>query len=458
MLIALYDRAICYNKDMWNDTIVAISTPLATGAISIIRMSGEDALSYTRLISDLKADKQKANTIHYAHIYDGNEVIDEVLISTFIGPRSYTGEDMVEINCHGSVFNTRRILNLLLQKGCRLADPGEFTRRAFLSGRIDLSEAESVNSMIEANSLLQAKSAIRGVDGSIERLLNPLITDMSNILSMIEVNIDYPEYEDEKEMSQDVIKPEVEKWILKMKEMNKEAESFSLVKDGIRTAIVGKPNVGKSSLLNALLRKDKAIVTSIAGTTRDLVEDQVRIGELTLHLIDTAGIHESEDIVEKIGIDRSIQAVKEADLVLLVLDGSRGLEEEDYQLLELTKNSDRLIIWNKTDLNLIKQPFEGLHISAKENDVKELTDYLTKRYEPNVSLVDKDILNSERQISLMKEAKANLENLLINIEEMPIDLLNEDIRESYRCLCDILGKEYRENLIDHMFRNFCLGK
>ena len=301
---------------MLNDTICAISTSLKDGAISIVRLSGDDTFKIIQKISDIK--KIEGNKIKYGHIFDNEEMIDEVLISFFVGPKSFTREDMAEINCHGGVYVTRLILNLLLANGARLAEPGEFTKRAYLNGRIDLSEAESTNDLINATNHLQAKSAIKGINGSIERLLSPLMEEIKTVIAQIEVNIDYPEYEDVLEMTNELVKPHINKWIKEMKDMINKADRFRVVKDGIKTVIVGKPNVGKSSLLNALLEKEKAIVTDIAGTTRDLVEGVVKLDNITLNLIDTAGIRDSEDIIEQIGIEKSKEALKDALEQLLV--------------------------------------------------------------------------------------------------------------------------------------------
>ena len=436
---------------MLNDTICAISTSLKDGAISIVRMSGEDSFDIIKSISDIK--KIEANTIKYSHIYDNSEVIDEVLISFFKGPKSYTAEDMVEINCHGGIYVTRLILNLLLTRGCRLAENGEFTKRAYLNGRIDLSEAESINDLINAKNSLQAKSAIRGVDGSIEKLLTPIMDKMKDVISMIEVNIDYPEYEDVEIMTNKKVRPYILKWIEEMKEMINKADRFRVVKDGIKTVIIGKPNVGKSSLLNALIKKDKAIVTDIAGTTRDIVEGVVELDNVTLNLIDTAGIRDSEDKIEQIGIEKSKEALNEADLVILLLDGT-SVDKEDDKLMELTKNKKRVIVYNKKDL--VKK--DGLNISAKNGDIKDLIDYLNNEYKEDVLLVNEDILNNERQISLMRKALNELEEMLKYIEDVSLDIVMLNLEESYHYLCEILGKEYQEDLIDHMFKNFCLGK
>ena len=436
---------------MLNDTIVAISTALNAGAISIVRMSGEESFEIVKKISDIK--EIEANTIKYAHIYENNELLDEVLISFFKGPKSYTREDMVEINCHGGVYVTRQILNLLLSKGCRLALAGEFSKRAYLNGRIDLSEAESINDLINATTKLQAKSAIKVIDGSIEKLLNPIMEEMKDIISSIEVNIDYPEYDDVKIMTHENILPHINKWIIDMKEMIDKAERFRNIKNGIKTVIIGKPNVGKSSLLNALLEKDKAIVTDIAGTTRDLVEGSVNLKNVTLNLIDTAGIRDSEDKIERIGIEKSKEALKEAELVIVVIDAT-NIDKEDEELLDLTKDKKRLVVYNKSDLN----KKGDISISAKNNDIVSLIDKIEEMYKDDLTLVDEDILNNERQISLMKKALYELEEMNKNIDETSLDVIMLNLEESYHDLCEILGKEYQEDLIDHMFRNFCLGK
>lgn len=436
---------------MLNDTICAISTALKEGAISIVRMSGEDSLRILYGISDIK--NMKPNHIVYGHIYDEDQMIDEVLVSYFEKGRSYTREDMIEINCHGGIYVTRVILNLLLKKGCRLAEPGEFTRRAYLNGRIDLSKADSVNDLIKAQNSVQARSAIRGLNGSVERLLMPLMEEMKDIISMIEVNIDYPEYEDEVQMSTEIVRPHLEKWIRDVKDMIDKAERFRVVKDGLDTVIIGKPNVGKSSLLNALLDADKAIVTDIAGTTRDLVEGKVVLQNITLNLIDTAGIRDTSEQIEQIGIRKTMEAVEKADLIILVIDAS-DITEEDEELMRKYQDRDLLVVYNKSDL---KETGE-ISISAKNKEIGKLVDYLNEKYKEDVSLADEDILNNERQIALMKNCLNDLENMEQNLDGNSMDLVVTDLDEAYHCLCQILGKEYQEELIDHMFRNFCLGK
>ena len=360
---------------------------------------------------------------------------------------------MIEINCHGGAYVTRLILNILLEKGARLAEPGEFTKRAYLNGRIDLSEADSINDLIKAQSAIQAKSAIKGINGSVERLIMPLMDDMKNVISMIEVNIDYPEYEDEKQMTNDVIKPYVFNWINKCEEMINKAERFRVVKDGLDTVIIGKPNVGKSSLLNALLEEDKAIVTDIAGTTRDLVEGKVNLKNISLNLIDTAGIRESSDKIEKIGIEKSKEALDKADLIILVID-SNNIDSEDEKLKQLIKNRNHIVVYNKSDLCKV----DGISISAKNNDISSLIDFLNNKYENDVNLINEDILNNERQIALMKKCLNELKQMYVHIDTDGVDVVVTNLDEAYHYLCEILGKEYQEDLIDHMFKNFCLGK
>ena len=436
---------------MLSDTICAISTALKDGAISIVRMSGDDCFSIIKKISDVK--DIKPNTIKYAHIYDGKQLIDEVLVSFFEKGHSYTEEDMVEINCHGGVYVTRMILNLLLENGCRLAEPGEFTKRAYLNGRINLSQADSINDLVKAESQIQSKAALRGLDGSVERLILPLMDEMKDVIAMIEVNIDYPEYEDEKQMSNEVIKPYVEKWIKQFNEIIDKAERFRSVKDGLSTVIIGKPNVGKSSLLNALLEKDKAIVTDIAGTTRDLVEGKAILDNITLNLIDTAGIRDTDEKIEKIGIEKTKEAIETADLIILVVDAS-DVTAEDKKLMEEYSDKNLIVVYNKSDLS--KQG--DISISAKNKDIRSLTEYLNNKYKDDISLVDEDILNNERQIAFMKKSLNSLEAMYKNIDNESIDVLVTDLDDAYHNLCLILGKEYQEDLIDHMFRNFCLGK
>lgn len=441
---------------MLNDTIAAISTALNNQAISIVRLSGDEAIEIANKIFDRDLNHIQGNTIIYGHIMEDGHKLDEVMVSIFRAPKSYTMEDLVEINCHGGVYITRRILSLCLANGARMALNGEFTKRAYLNGRIDLAKAESINDMINANSEVQIKSAMKGIDGSISRLIEPLCDDIMNMIGMIEVNIDYPEYDDVEIITNEKLLPKLHEWISISDEMIDKAQRFRVIKEGLKTAIVGKPNVGKSSLLNALLNKDKAIVTDIAGTTRDLVEDDVRLDNITLHLIDTAGIRESDDVVEKIGIERSLKAIEEAELVILVIDASKDMDEEDKELLELTKDKDRIIVYNKTDMN---DDVKGIKVSALNGDISELKNYLNERYDKDRSLIDEDILNNERQIALMIKANKGLKDMLKEVDYgYELDLVSSDLYTVYHDLSEIIGKSYEDDLIDHLFRNFCLGK
>ena len=437
---------------MINDCICAISTFLSESAISIVRMSGDGCFEILKKISDLK--EIEPNTIKYAHIYDGKDLVDEVLISIFKAPKSYTREDMVEINCHGGVFVTRKILNLLLTSGARLAERGEFTRRAYLNGRIDLSKAESINDLINASTSIASLSAIKGVNGSVSKLLTPLMDEIKDLISKIEVNIDYPEYDDVETITKDHVIPSLNKWIKESNEMINKAERFVFVKDGIKTAIIGKPNVGKSSLLNSLLNEDKAIVTDIAGTTRDIVEGKVNLDSITLNLIDTAGLRESKDTVEKIGIEKTKKVYKDADLIIHVIDAS-NIDDEDRKIADEIKDFNHITVYNKTDLN---NKVDGIKVSCINGNIKELLDYLNNKYEPDTRLVEESVLNNERQISLMKKARDEFKDMLDNIDNIKLDVIEVNLEEAYKYLCDILGLEYKEDLIDHMFKNFCLGK
>lgn len=441
---------------MFSDTIAAISTPLAEGAISIVRLSGEQAIEIADSIFSKNLTKQKSHTISYGYIQDGQEKIDEVLVSIFRAPKTYTREDVVEINCHGGVFITRKILALLLKKGARLARPGEFTQRAFYHGRIDLSQAEAIEDLIEATNDSSAKMAIDGVRGSIRKLLEPLIDSLMEIIATIEVNIDYPEYEDVEEMTFENLLPKTEAWLNTIDSILKKAQTGQIVKNGIDTVIIGRPNVGKSSLLNALLEEDKAIVTDMAGTTRDIVEGQIYIGSTQLNLIDTAGIREADNEIERIGIEKSRQKLQEAQLVLLVLDASSPLTAEDEELLKASKEKLRLVLYNKADL--AKKGPGKIYISAKDGDIQSLLDRLEDLY-ANQILVEEPLLSNERQIGLLTLAKEDMMRAKKAMEkEVEPDLIELDIQAAHDHLKEILGEVSRDDLLDTLFSKFCLGK
>lgn len=439
-----------------NDTIAAIATANATGAVSIIRISGEEAILIASELINKDLSKKEGYTITFGTVQEDNEVVDEVLVSIFRAPKSYTGEDVVEIGCHGGLFITRKILSLCLGKGARLARRGEFTERAFLNGKMDLSQAEGVNDLINATDEVNAKSAMHSLKGSVSKILKPLEEDLTQIISNIEVNIDYPEYDDVHQLTEDEILPKAKTWLKDIQKLIDEAKKAVNIREGIDTVILGRPNVGKSSLLNALLEEDKAIVTDIAGTTRDIVEGTVRLDGITLNLIDTAGIHESNDIVEKIGIDKSLQALEKAELVIVVIDGSEALTDEDHKLLEMTKNKNRIVVYNKNDKAI---QHDGISISAINGDVEALTNAIKEKYEKELYLASSDTLNNERQIGLAIQAEQSMKNAICTLEDgMELDLVTIDLENAWISLKEITGKAGKEDLLDEIFSRFCLGK
>ncbi|MEG0330554.1 MAG: tRNA uridine-5-carboxymethylaminomethyl(34) synthesis GTPase MnmE [Longicatena sp.] len=443
---------------MLNDTIVAISTAAVDGAISIVRMSGDQAIEIADSICSTNLLEKESHSVSYGFIMDPltKEEVDEVLVSIFRAPKTFTREDIVEINCHGGRFITKKILRLCLMQGASLATPGEFTKRAFLNGRIDLTQAEAINDMIVADSNENIKLAMHGIRGSVRKLLEPLLQNILDIIANIEVNIDYPEYDDVEQLTNDQILPKANAWLVNIRHILDTAQSGQIIKEGIKTAIVGKPNVGKSSLLNALLEEDKAIVSEVAGTTRDIVEGHIHLHGLTLNLIDTAGIRETQDIVEKIGIKRSLKAIQEAQLSIVVLDNSRAFDEQDQELLELTKDKTRIIVHNKTD---VLENEEGIGISASKQEIKPLLDEIHRLFDKHQLVMKEPILANERQISLMMKAeKCMLQAIEAMRDGMELDVVEIDIQEAYTALKEILGEVHREDLLDTLFANFCLGK
>ena len=445
-----------------NDTILAISTALGEGAISIIRISGEDAIKIVNPLFDGDLEKVETHTINYGHIIYNAEIIDEVLISIMKGPKSYTKEDVIEINTHGSVAVVNKLMEILLLSGCRLAEPGEFTKRAFLNGRIDLTEAEGVMDLINSETELTRKMAVNEVSGKVSSLITEIRDRIIGLISNIEVNIDYPEYNDIEVVTINKIESEVKQIKEELNKTLKLSEDGKVLKDGIKTVILGKPNVGKSSLLNALLEEDKAIVTDVKGTTRDIVEGSIIVGGVKLNLIDTAGIRKSEDKVEKIGIEKSIKLIEDAELVLLVLDASETLSEEDKYLLDKTKNKKRIVIMNKVDLKNKNEYNEDIiEISAKENfGIEKIKDKIKELFNVG-TFMNKNLtfFTNIRQITLLKRAIEHLEEVEKGIEEKrEIDMIEIDLKLVWESLGDIIGANYREELIDDLFSRFCLGK
>ena len=441
---------------MNDDIIVAVATSRLEAAISIIRLSGKDVIAFVQQFFTGKILNKESHTITYGYIKDNGEKVDEVLVNIYRGKRTFTGEEMVEINCHGGVYITNRVVDICLHHGARLAERGEFSKRAFLNGRIDLSQAEAISDIITAKNSYASSLALKGIQGSISHFIKDLKEDLIQIITQIEVNIDYPEYEDVEQLTTNDLLPKTNEWLTKIDRILARVQTGQMLKKGIDTIIVGKPNVGKSSLLNALLEEDKAIVTDIAGTTRDLVEGQIHIGSVQLNLIDTAGIRESSDKIEQIGIEKSQEKLKDAKLVLLVFDGSKELDEEDKQLLELTKDKMRLIIYNKLDKTSPDK--DGIWISAANKDIQPLIDALENLYHEDL-LKEDPLLSNERQIGLLNQAK---EDMLRAKEAMDMmvepDLIEIDIQAAHDHLKEILGEVHREDLLDTLFSKFCLGK
>ena len=441
---------------MFQDTIAAIATGDTMSAISVIRISGEDALAIAGKLMKRDFSDVRGYTLKYGTVYDKDEPADEVLVSFFRTPRSYTGEDIVEINCHGGVYLTRKILRLVYGAGARPARPGEFTQRAFLNGKMDLSQAEGINDLIFARDEVNARSALHSLKGSVRDILEPLREELVQIIANIEVNIDYPEYEDVHVLTEQEIMPAVRKWQSDLHSLIQQAQDAVFIREGIDTVILGRPNVGKSSLLNALLEEDKAIVTDIAGTTRDIVEGTIRLDGVTLNLIDTAGIHETDDIVEKIGIERSLQALEKAELAIVVLDGSMELTDSDKDLLERTKDKTRIIVYNKKDLKEIP---DAVSISAANKDVDALRKKILEIYDTQIIHARQDTLNNERQIGLALQAEEAMQDAQNALEEgMELDLVTIDLQRCYDALMEITGEYTKEGLLDEIFSRFCLGK
>ena len=452
-----------------NDTICAIATSQGVGAISIVRVSGEESINIVNsMFKGKDLTKVDTHTINYGHIVDNEEIIDEVLVSVMKAPRTFTTEDVVEINTHGGISPTNKVLELLLEKGCRLAEPGEFTKRAFLNGRIDLLEAEAVMDIIDSKTESQRKMAINQISGKVSSLINNLRSDMIQIISNINVNIDYPEYDDVEIMTNELIASKLGNLKDKINIILKESENGKIIKEGIKTSIIGRPNVGKSSLLNALLEEDKAIVTDIAGTTRDIVEGQIKINGVLLNIIDTAGIRDTNDIIESIGVEKSIKMMEEADLVLMMLNNNEELTDDLLDLLNKIKKKKYLILINKNDLenkldrNKIDVDEERIvNLSIKEGlGIEELKEKIINLFNINeIETKDPTYLSNSRSISILKKCLKNIEDIEESIKNnIPIDMIEIDIKNIWEELGKINGTTYEEELLDEMFSRFCLGK
>ena len=444
---------------MNEDIIVAIATSRLEAAISMIRVSGPDCIAFVQKFFTGKIIEKPSHTINYGYIIDDGKRIDEVLVNIYRGTRTFTGEEMVEINCHGGVYITSRVLEVCIKNGARMAERGEFSKRAFLNGRIDLSQAEAISDIITAKNSYSTDLALKGISGSISGFIEDLKEDLIQIITQIEVNIDYPEYDDVEELTASSLLPRSANLLTKMNKILDDSKNIKLVKEGIKTVIIGRPNVGKSSLLNALLREDKAIVTNIAGTTRDIVEGSISIDGVVLNMIDTAGIRETDDIIESMGVEKSKELIHQADLVLLVIDGSQSLSSEDMQLLELTEDATRIIVLNKADQGT-KVDLDGIVISAKDNQISTLTEEIKKMFELGKIIYNNDhILTNARQTMLLQRASQALKQAVEAMEMMvPTDLIVTDLYECWNNLKEILGEKAKEDLLDELFKRFCIGK
>ncbi len=447
------------------ETIAAISTSVGTGAISIVRLSGKEALSITnKLFHGPDLMKVDSHTIHYGFIKENENLIDEVLISVMLAPKTYTTEDIVEINCHGGIATTNKVLELLLKNGARLAEPGEFTKRAFLNGRIDLIEAESVSDLIMSKSDKQRTLALNGVNGRLGTIVKKIREILLNLIANIAVNIDYPEYEDAIEVTQDYLNKELDKIKNDLEILLKNASIGEIIRNGIDVALVGRPNVGKSSILNALLNEEKAIVTDISGTTRDVIEGKMNLNGIEINLIDTAGIREANDYVEKIGVDKSKEMIEKSDLVILVLNNNEKLNDDDLSLLEKVKEKTHILFINKNDLeshiNLPEDKTVVYGNTMTLDGMEALKEKIIEMYQlDQIALKDLTYLSNARQIDLVSKSLKQIEEALLDIEKsIPIDMIEIHLRNAFDNLGKLIGECYEDELIDKLFKNFCLGK
>ncbi|MFC4411650.1 tRNA uridine-5-carboxymethylaminomethyl(34) synthesis GTPase MnmE [Chungangia koreensis] len=458
------------------DTISAISTPMGEGAIAIVRLSGDEAVQIADRIfkspSNKKLVEQPSHTIHYGHLVETKtgEVVEEVMVSLMRGPKTFTREDVVEINCHGGIVSVNRVLQLVLTNGARLAEPGEFTKRAFLNGRIDLSQAEAVMDLIRAKSDRAMNVALGQMEGKLSKLISSLRQALLETLAQVEVNIDYPEYDDVEEMTQSTI---IEKgqWVKsEIERLLQTSSQGKILREGLSTVIIGRPNVGKSSLLNSLVHENKAIVTDIAGTTRDIIEEYVNVRGVPLRLVDTAGIRETEDIVERIGVERSRQVLKEADLILLLLNYSEELSPEDERLFEAIEGMDTIVVINKTDLpnklnmERVRELSAGKKLVTtsllKEEGVDSLEEAIAELFfEGSIESADLTYVSNARHIALLHQAKNSIEDAIEAAESgVPIDMVQIDVTRTWEILGEIIGDTVQESLINQLFSQFCLGK
>lgn len=450
-----------------NDTIAAISTAMGVGAISIIRVSGKDSIKIVNEIFTGKdLNEVPTHTVHYGHIVDEKIPIDEVLITVMKSPKTYTKEDIVEINCHGGINTTNKILETVLNHGARLAEPGEFTKRAFLNGRLDLSQSEAVMDVINSKSNDDRILALKSLEGQTTKKIKKFRAELNDLISHIEVNIDFPEYNDIEVMTKNKIEKKLKNQITELKKIIEQSEDRQIIKAGIKTLIVGRPNVGKSSILNNLLEYDKAIVTNIEGTTRDIVEGNILLKGIPLNIIDTAGIRKTSDVIEQIGVKKSLSLINEADLVLVVLNGNEEITSEDLEILDKTKDKTSIVVINKSDLpqkinkDLLTNRIVVESTTTNEFGLENLKSKIIKMFNlDQISTLDQTYLNNARQLSLAKKALSSLEETeKSSINNVPVDLIQIDLMDAFTKLGEIIGITYSEEVINNLFKNFCVGK
>lgn len=456
------------------DTITSISTPMGEGAIGIVRLSGPQAIEIGDILykGKKKLSEVETHTINYGHIIDPetNETVEEVMVSVLRAPKTFTREDIIEINCHGGILTINRILELTMTYGARMAEPGEYTKRAFLNGRIDLSQAEAVMDFIRSKTDRASKVAMNQIEGRLSDLIKKQRQSILEILAQVEVNIDYPEYDDVEDATTDFLLEQSKRIKEEINQLLETGAQGKIMREGLSTVIVGRPNVGKSSMLNNLIQDNKAIVTEVAGTTRDVLEEYVNVRGVPVRLVDTAGIRDTEDIVEKIGVERSRKALSEADLILFVLNNNEPLTEDDQTLFEVIKNEDVIVIINKTDLeqrldvselremigdmpliqtSMLKQ--EG--IDELEIQIKDLF------FGGEVQNQDMTYVSNSRHISLLKQARQSIQDAIDAAESgIPMDMVQIDLTRTWEILGEIIGESASDELIDQLFSQFCLGK
>ncbi len=440
------------------ETIVALATPPLKSALAIIRLSGDDCFEIVSKMFTKNIKNIKEKTILYGTIIDGEENVDQVILLVYKGPKSFTGEDSVEVICHGSMLIVNQIITLSLKHGARLAMHGEFSSRAFFHNKIDLIQAESINDVINATTQEAKKLSLLSLEGEVTQIVQPIKSKIADILSLIEVNIDFPEYEDIEVANKDKVIGYVDSINENINKLISDGRKAKIIKDGIKVAIVGKPNVGKSSLLNALIGEEKAIVTDVAGTTRDIVEGDVNLKGVVLHLLDTAGIRDSRDVVESIGVEKAKASIKKAELVIVVLDASEKEDIEDRTILKITEGINRIIVYNKSDKKIVNQG-SGLYISALKKDINPLVDEIYQMLDLDDQAFEQPALNNARQIGLLERAKESLQKAKEDaINDLPIDLVAVSIRDAYESVLEILGETNQVDISKEIFARFCVGK